>query len=105
MPKKIDPAVKERVVRRVLEHRQEYSSLTAASAAVARQERLGTETVRRWVLQAQVDAVVGRFVQAQYVGGGGQTVDYTLRGAERGERHAWRVRELGDGLDDAALAG
>jgi transposase len=56
MPKKIDPAVKERVVRRVLEHRQEYSSLTAASAAVARQERLGTETVRRWVLQAQVDA-------------------------------------------------
>lgn len=30
MPKKIDPAVKERVVRRVLEHRAEYSSLTAA---------------------------------------------------------------------------
>lgn len=52
MPKKIDPAVKERVVRRVLEHRAEYSSLTAAAAAVAKIERLGTETVRRWVLQA-----------------------------------------------------
>ena len=56
MPKKTDPAVKERVVRRVLEHRAEYSSLTAAAAAVAKIERLGTETVRRWVLQAEVDA-------------------------------------------------
>jgi transposase len=56
MPKKIDPAVKERAVRLVREHREEYSSLTAAAAAVARQERLGAETVRRWALQAQVDA-------------------------------------------------
>jgi transposase len=56
MPKKIDPAVKERAVRLVREHRQEYSSLTAAAAAVARQERLGKETVRRWALQAEVDA-------------------------------------------------
>lgn len=56
MPKKIDPAVRERAVRRVLEHQAEYPSLTAAAAAVARQERLGTETVRRWVLQAQTDA-------------------------------------------------
>jgi transposase len=56
MPKKIDPAVKERAVRLVREHRSEYSSLTAAAAAVARQERLGTETVRRWALQAEVDA-------------------------------------------------
>lgn len=53
MPKKIDPAVKERAVRRVLEHRAEYSSLTAAAAAVAKQERLGAESVRRWVLQAE----------------------------------------------------
>jgi len=56
MPKKIDPSVKERAVRRVLENRAEYSSLTAAASAVARQERLGPETVRRWVLQAEVDA-------------------------------------------------
>jgi transposase len=56
MPKKIDPAVKERAVRLVREHRAEYSSLTAAAAAVARQERLGVETVRRWALQAEVDA-------------------------------------------------
>ena len=56
MPKKIDPAVKERAVRLVREHRSEYPSLTAAAEAVARQERLGKETVRRWEVQAQVDA-------------------------------------------------
>lgn len=56
MPKKIDPAVRERAVRLVREHRSEYSSLTAAAAAVARQERLGAETVRRWALQAEIDA-------------------------------------------------
>lgn len=55
MPKKIDPAVKERAVRLVREHRLEYSSLSAVAAAVARQERLGVETVRRWALQAEVD--------------------------------------------------
>ena len=56
MPKKIDPKVKERCVRQVLEHRAEYSSLTAAAAVVARREGLGKETVRRWVVQAQIDS-------------------------------------------------
>ena len=48
MPKKIDPAVKERCVRQVLDHLPEYPSLTAAAEAVARREGLGKETVRRW---------------------------------------------------------
>ena len=56
MPKKIDPAVRERAVRLVREHRAEYSSLTAVAEAVARRERLGKETVRRWALQAEMDA-------------------------------------------------
>ncbi len=56
MPKKIDPNVKERCVRQVLEHRAEYSSLTAAAAVVARREGLGKETVRRWVVQAEIDS-------------------------------------------------
>ncbi len=42
-------------MRQVLEHLAEYSSLTAAAEVVARREGVGKETVRRWVLQAQVD--------------------------------------------------
>ena len=55
MPKKIDPAVKERALRLLREHRGQYPSLTAACAAVARQERVGAETVRRWAVQAEID--------------------------------------------------
>jgi transposase len=55
MPKKIDPAIRG-AVRLVREHRSEYPSLTAAAAAVARQERLGKETVRHWAVQAEIDS-------------------------------------------------
>jgi len=56
MPKKIDPALRERAVRLVLEHRAEYPSTAKAIAAVARQESVGAESVRRWVVQAEIDA-------------------------------------------------
>ncbi len=56
MPKKIDPAVKERAVRLVREHRSEYPSNAQAVAAVARQESVGAESLRRWVIQADIDA-------------------------------------------------
>ncbi|MBP2391871.1 transposase-like protein [Aeromicrobium fastidiosum] len=55
MPKKIDPEVQARAVRLVSDHLGEYPSLTAASAAVAKQVGVGRETVRRWVVQAQID--------------------------------------------------
>ena len=55
MPKKIDPELKARAVRLVNDHLGEYSSLTAASAAVAKQLGVGNESVRRWVIQSQVD--------------------------------------------------
>lgn len=55
MPKRIDEELKVRAVRLVAEHLGEYQSLTAASAAVAKQLGVGKESVRRWVLQAQVD--------------------------------------------------
>ena len=56
MSKKITPELRARAVRMVGEHRGDYPSVTAASAAVARQLGLGRETVRRWVVQAEIDA-------------------------------------------------
>jgi transposase len=56
MPKKIDPELKARAVRLVLELRGEYPTLTAASQAVAKQVGVGKESVRRWVIQAEIDA-------------------------------------------------
>ena len=55
MPKMIDPELKARAVRLVTEHQQEYPSLTAAAAAVAKQLGVGKESVRRWVVQAQIN--------------------------------------------------
>ena len=55
MPKKIDPRLRDRAVRLVREHWSEYPSLTAASAAVARQVGVGHETMRRLGLHADVD--------------------------------------------------
>ena len=54
MPKMIDPELKARAVRLVTEHVSEYPSLTAAAAAVAKQLGVVKESVRRWVIQAQV---------------------------------------------------
>lgn len=56
MPKKIDPALRERAVRLVLEHRSEYPSNAKVIAAVARQECVGAESLQRWVIQAEIDA-------------------------------------------------
>jgi len=56
MPKKIDPEVRARALRLLQTHGQEYPSLTAASAAIAKQVGVGSETVRRWAVQAEVDA-------------------------------------------------
>ena len=56
MPKMIDPELKVRAVRLVSEHRGEYPTLTAASQAVAKQVGVGKESVRRWVVQAEIDA-------------------------------------------------
>ena len=56
MPKKVDPALKDRALRMVAEHRGDYSSLTAVAQVVAEQLGLGKETVRRWAVQADIDA-------------------------------------------------
>jgi transposase-like protein len=56
MPKKIDPKVKERCVQQMLEHAAEYPNPTAAAEVVAKRNGVGTESVRRWYVQAQVDS-------------------------------------------------
>ncbi len=56
MPKVIEPELKARAVRLVLEHRAEYPTMTAAVQAVSRQVGVGKESLRRWVTQAGVDA-------------------------------------------------
>jgi transposase len=55
MPKKIDAQLRARCVRLVREHQQEYPTQTAAVTAVARQEGVSRESVRRWLAQAEVD--------------------------------------------------
>jgi transposase len=56
MPKRISPELRERALRLVQEHQGDYPSITAVSIAVARQLGVGRETVRRWVVQAGIDA-------------------------------------------------
>ena len=56
MPRKFDPQVRARAVRLVSEHLSEYPSRAKAIAVVARQEGVGTESLRRWVVQAEIDA-------------------------------------------------
>lgn len=56
MRRKIDAAARERAVRLVREHQGEYPSRAKAIEAVARQEGVGAESLRRWVVQAEVDA-------------------------------------------------
>lgn len=55
MPKKIDPKVKERCLQQMLEHVSEYPNPTAAAEVIAKRNGVGTETVRRLWVQAQVD--------------------------------------------------
>ena len=55
MPKQLDPEMKARAVRLVLEHRAEYRTKTAAILAVAKQVGIGKESLRRWVAQAEID--------------------------------------------------
>jgi transposase len=56
MPSKYDEQTKAKAVRLVTEHVQDYDSEWAAITAVAARLGMTSETLRRWVRQAQIDA-------------------------------------------------
>jgi transposase len=47
---------RERAVKMVLDHLDEYRSVYAACRAIGPKVGVGAESLRRWVLQAQIDA-------------------------------------------------
>jgi transposase len=55
-PSKYAPEVRERAIRMVREHRPEYPSQWAAITSIATKLGCTSETLRRWVLQAERDA-------------------------------------------------
>jgi transposase len=52
---KFSPEVRERAVRMVQDHRDEYPSEWAAITSIAEKIGCGTEALRRWLRQAQRD--------------------------------------------------
>jgi transposase len=56
MPKKVTVGLRERALRLIADHQGDYPSRTAAVSAVAKQLGVGHETVRRWVVQSDIDA-------------------------------------------------
>lgn len=56
MPKQSTPEVKNRAVVSAMEGLEQYKSLYAACADMAPKLNIGKETLRRWVLQAQIVA-------------------------------------------------
>lgn len=56
MPKKYPVEVRDRAVRMVIDRLSDYPSVFAACKALAPKLDVGPESLRRWVLQSQVDA-------------------------------------------------
>jgi len=53
--RKFSPEVRERAVRMVIEHQDEYESQWAAMASIAEKIGCTTESLRKWVRQAERD--------------------------------------------------
>jgi transposase len=55
-PQRFSPEVRERAVRMVFEHREQYESQWAAIRSIAEKIGCAAETLRNWVRQAERDA-------------------------------------------------
>ena len=55
MPKQYPPEFKQRAVRMVRQHQDEYGSVTATSKVVGDRLGISRETLRRWVTQQDID--------------------------------------------------
>ena len=55
MPKKFDPEIRARAVRMVRQHLAEYGSVTKTSAMLGQQLDISANTLRRWVVQGDID--------------------------------------------------
>lgn len=55
-PQRFSPEVRERAVRMVFEHREQYESQWAAITSIAEKIGCAAETLRSWVRQAERDA-------------------------------------------------
>ena len=58
MPKKFPVEVRDRSVRMVLDRLGDYPTMFAACKDLAPKLNVGVETLRKWVVQAQIDAGV-----------------------------------------------
>ena len=56
MPKRYPPEQRERAVKMVLDHLDEYRSVYSACQAIGPKLGIGAESLRNWTRQAQIDA-------------------------------------------------
>jgi transposase-like protein len=56
MPKKYEPEFRDRAVRLVVEHREDYPSEWEAIKTVSKRLGVSVETLRKWLRQTEVDS-------------------------------------------------